>query len=175
MGLISQRYHRATKSILSKLFLRFIFCTEMKKKRALEIERRANFRAMTSMSRASEATTCPISAQQLHSGKDAEMETPRWRRWPEGSNWGDFGPDDQWGRLNLITREKLRQGLAEATEGIAFCLRLTLDHPRGNPPNPRRYPPILRPTVRDGRPNFNCVIEGSDGTDVFNDDLAILW
>jgi hypothetical protein len=92
----------------------------MKKKRALEIDRRANFRAMTSMSRASEATTCPISAQQLHSGKDAEMETSRWRRWPEGSNWGDFGPDDQWGRLNLIAREKLRQGLAEATEGIAL-------------------------------------------------------
>jgi hypothetical protein len=34
---------------------------------------------------------------------------------------------------------------------------------------------VLRPTVRDGRPNFNCVVEGSDGTDVFNDDLAILW
>src|SRR5260370_23549124 len=32
MGLISERYHRATKSILSKSFLRFIFCTEMKNK-----------------------------------------------------------------------------------------------------------------------------------------------
>jgi hypothetical protein len=72
------------------------------------------------------------------------METPRWRRWPEGSNWGDFGPDDQWGRLNLIAREKLRQGLAEATEGIAFCLSLPLDYPAGNALNPRRYPPTLR-------------------------------
>jgi len=103
------------------------------------------------------------------------MTNPRWKQRPPGSNWGDFGPDDQWGRLNLITREKLRQGLAEATEGIAFCLSLPLDYPGGNALNPRRYPPILRPTVRDGRPNFNCVIEGSDGTDVFNDDLAILW
>ena len=103
------------------------------------------------------------------------MSNPRWKHRPDGSNWGDFGPDDQWGRLNLITREKLRQGLAEATEGIAFCLSLPLDYPGGNALNPRRYPPILRPTVRDGRPNFNCVIEGSDGTDVFNDDLAILW
>src|ERR1700726_2200199 len=32
MGLISERYHRATKSILSKSFLRVIFCTEMKNK-----------------------------------------------------------------------------------------------------------------------------------------------
>src|ERR1700736_2666257 len=32
MGLISERYHRASKSILSKSFLRFIFCTEMKNK-----------------------------------------------------------------------------------------------------------------------------------------------
>jgi hypothetical protein len=45
MGLISERYHRSTKSILSKFFLRAIFCTEMKNKRALEIDRRATFRA----------------------------------------------------------------------------------------------------------------------------------
>ncbi len=102
------------------------------------------------------------------------MANPRWKHRPEGSNWGDFGPDDQWGRLNLITREKRLQGLAEAREGIAFCLSLPLDYPGGNALNPRRYPPRLRPTVRDGQPNFNCVVEGG-GTDVFNDDLAILW
>ena len=103
------------------------------------------------------------------------MTNPRWKNRPEGSNWGDFGPDDQWGRLNLITREKLRQGLAEATEGLTFSLSLPLDYPGGNALNPRRNPPILRPTLRDGHPNFNCVIEATDGTDVFNDDLAILW
>ena len=103
------------------------------------------------------------------------MTHPRWKQRPPGSNWGEFGPDDQWGRLNLITREKRLQGLAEAVEGIAFCLSLPLDYPGGNALNPRRFPPVLRPTVRDGRPNFNCVIEGYDGTDVFNDDLAILW
>ena len=26
----------------------------------------------------------------------------RWRQRPAGSNWGDFGPDDQLGRTNLI-------------------------------------------------------------------------
>jgi hypothetical protein len=25
----------------------------------------------------------------------------RWRQRPEGANWGDFGPDDQLGRVNL--------------------------------------------------------------------------
>ncbi len=39
--------------------------------------------------------------------------TLRWRRRPEGSTWGDFGPDDELGRLNLLTPEKVRQGAAE--------------------------------------------------------------
>jgi kynurenine formamidase len=103
------------------------------------------------------------------------MGVPRWKHRPAGSNWGDFGPDDQRGRLNLITREKVRQGLAEASEGIAFCLSLPLDYPGGNALNPRRHPPVLRPTLRDGRPNFNVTLEGTDFTDVFNDDLAILY
>jgi kynurenine formamidase len=102
------------------------------------------------------------------------MATQRWRRRPLGSNWGDFGPDDQRGRLNLITPEKVRQGLAEAKEGVTFCLSLPLDYPGGSLLNPRRHPPSLRPTLRDGRPNFNCTLADSDCTDVFNDDLAIL-
>ncbi|MGO4816363.1 cyclase family protein, partial [Cupriavidus sp. 2MCAB6] len=72
------------------------------------------------------------------------MTNQRWKRRPYGSNWGDFGPDDQLGRLNLITREKRLQGLAEATEGISFCLSLPLDRPGGNILSPRRYPPALR-------------------------------
>lgn len=34
------------------------------------------------------------------------QETIRWKKRPPGSNWGDFGADDQAGRLNLITPEK---------------------------------------------------------------------
>jgi hypothetical protein len=102
------------------------------------------------------------------------MSTQRWRRRPLGSNWGEFGPDDRRGRLNLITQKKVRQGLAEAKEGLTFCLSLPLDYPGGALLNPRRHPPALRPTLRDGRPNFNCTLADSDCTDVFNDDLAIL-
>lgn len=104
------------------------------------------------------------------------MTERRWKRRPEGSNWGDFGPDDRLGRLNLITPDKVREGLAEAVEGITFCLSLPLDYPGGSDLNPRRKPPILRPTLRDERPNFNTALDGdlADATDVFCDDLAVL-
>ena len=64
----------------------------------------------------------------------------RWKKRPEGSAWGDFGGDDQLGRLNLLTPNKLRPGLVEVREGIAFCFGLPLDYPRGNVLNPRRLP-----------------------------------
>src|SRR5918993_780265 len=49
--------------------------------------------------------------------------TQRWKNKPPGSNWGEFGPDDQRGRMNLVTREKVLQGIAEVKEGITFCCR----------------------------------------------------
>jgi len=101
--------------------------------------------------------------------------TMRWVHRPEGSNWGEFGDDDQLGRLNLITPKKVRQGLAEAREGISFSLSLPLDLPGGTALNPRRHPPALRPTIREGRPNFNVTLDDPLNTDVFNDDLAILY
>ncbi|KMO38245.1 cyclase [Methylobacterium tarhaniae] len=103
--------------------------------------------------------------------------TLRWRRRPEGSTWGDFGPDDELGRLNLLTPEKVRQGAAEVREGLTFCLSLPLDVPGGNVLNPRRHPPQIRPTVRaSGRPNMNFLVceEVPDATDVISDDLAVL-
>jgi hypothetical protein len=104
------------------------------------------------------------------------MATHRWSRRPQASNWGDFGEDDQLGRLNLVTPVKVRQGLAEVKDGIAFSLSLPLDYPGGNAMNPRRHPPILRPTLRDGHPNFNRTVTHNDPycTDVFNYDLAVL-
>ena len=68
---------------------------------------------------------------------------PRWKRRPVGSTWGDWGPDDQLGRLNLLTPDKVLQGVAEVKEGRTFCLSLPLDYPGGTVVNPRRHPPRL--------------------------------
>lgn len=43
----------------------------------------------------------------------------RWTRRPEESNWGDFGPDDQLGRLNLITPAAVRRAAQEVREGLS--------------------------------------------------------
>ena len=79
----------------------------------------------------------------------------RWKHRPEGSNWGDFGPDDQLGRLNLITEEQVLKGAREIRAGKTFCLSLPLDLPGGNVLNPRRHPPQLSPTrLRDALPEL---------------------
>lgn len=81
--------------------------------------------------------------------------TQRWTRRPEGSNWGDFGPDDQLGSLNLMTAETLRRAVATVREGRAFCLSLPLDYPGGRVLAPHRFPPVLRSTERHGKRYFN--------------------
>lgn len=80
--------------------------------------------------------------------------TRRWNQRPQDSNWGDFGPDDQLGRLNLLTPEKVLQGIREVSEGRVFCLSLPLDCPGGTALNPRRQPPRIEPTRRGSRPNM---------------------
>ena len=103
-------------------------------------------------------------------------DNPRWKHRPPGSTWGDFGPDDQRGRLNLLTPKKVLQGIAEVKEGRAFCLSLPLDYPGGSKLNPRRHPPKLQPTVREGRPNMNFALRDIDPrlTDVVSDDAAFI-
>src|ERR1051325_5411892 len=75
-------------------------------------------------------------------------DNPRWKRRPAGSTWGDWGPDDQLGRLNLLTPDKVLKGIAEVKEGKTFCLSMPLDYPGGNIVNPRRHPPKLRANLR---------------------------
>jgi len=103
--------------------------------------------------------------------------SPRWKQRPPGSNWGDFGPDDQRGRMNLVTPEKVLQGVAEVKTGLRFCLSLPLDYPGGNSVNPRRRPPRRFATVRSGRANFNFLLssENADNCDVVCDDGVLLW
>ncbi len=100
----------------------------------------------------------------------------RWKHRPPASNWGEFGPDDQRGRMNLVTREKVLQGVAEVKEGITFCLSLPLDYPGGSVLNPRRSPPRLAATLRGGKQNFcfPLAAENPDFTDVISDDLVLL-
>jgi len=102
---------------------------------------------------------------------------PRWKHRPEGSNWGDFGPDDQIGRLNWLTPEKVRQGIAEVREGLSFCLSLPLDLPGGNLLNPARHPPRRFATRSpDGKDRFLLKLrEGNpDFSDVVNDDRVMI-
>ena len=57
--------------------------------------------------------------------------TKRWINRPEGSNWGDFGADDQVGCLNFITPKSRLQAIKEVKNGLSFCLSLPLDYPQG--------------------------------------------
>ena len=103
-------------------------------------------------------------------------QNPRWTRRPEGSTWGDWGPDDQLGRLNLLNPQKVLQGIAEVKEGRTFCLSLPLDFPGGAVLNPRRHPPELMPTQREGRANMAVPLRCYDPTalDVVCDDRVLL-
>ena len=104
------------------------------------------------------------------------MDQQRWARRPEGSTWGDFGPDDELGRLNLVTPAQVLLGVAEVRTGRTFCLSLPLDYPGGQILNPRRGPPVLQPTLRDGKPNMNYPLRCDDPTllDIVSDDQVIL-
>jgi kynurenine formamidase len=100
----------------------------------------------------------------------------RWRHKPPESNWGEFGPDDQRGRMNYVTREKVLQGVAEVKEGLTFCLSLPLDYPGGRVLNPRRGPPRIAPTMHGSKANF-CYALADDHpllTDVMCDDMVLL-
>jgi kynurenine formamidase len=77
----------------------------------------------------------------------------RWTRRPDGSTWGEWGEDDELGRINLLTPEKVLQGVREVQAGATFCLSLPLDFPGGTALNQRRHPPRLAPTEdMDGEP-----------------------
>ena len=101
---------------------------------------------------------------------------PRWKNRPPDSNWGEFGADDQRGRMNWVTREKVLQGVAEVKEGLSFVLSLPLDYPGGNVLNPRRHPPRIAATERSGKQNFAYQVSQDNPmqTDVVCDDLVLL-
>jgi len=81
--------------------------------------------------------------------------TKLWVNRPDGSTWGDWGEDDQLGRLNLLTPERVRRATAEVRDGMSFCLSLPLDLPGGNAVNPKRLPPKFSPVFHDGEHYYN--------------------
>lgn len=108
------------------------------------------------------------------------MTSQRWKHAPPGSHWGEFGPDDQRGRMNLVDAAKVLQGVAEVTMGKTFCLSLPLDVPGGQRMNPRRLPPRRYSVLRDGKSAgqqgfcWSYQEEDPDLTDVVNDDVVLM-
>lgn len=86
---------------------------------------------------------------------------PRWVNRPEGSNWGEFGEDDQIGRMNLLTPDRRRAAMDEVREGIAFTLSLPLDIPT-IPLAPFRRPPVLSASRDDEGDVYNRRDPGGD-------------
>lgn len=105
---------------------------------------------------------------------------PRWKHAPENSRWGEFGADDQRGRMNLVTPAKVLQGIAEVREGRTFCLSLPLDVPGGQAMNPRRMPPRRYAVLRDGKSAgqqgfcWSYASEDAELSDVVNDDVVLM-
>ena len=94
-------------------------------------------------------------------------DNPRWKRRPPGSNWGDWGADDQLGRLNLLTPEKVLKGIAEVRERqdlLPVACRSTI--PGGTVVNPRRHPPrlIRQPAQRHAQYDLSAQLRGPAAT-----------
>ena len=103
--------------------------------------------------------------------------TKRWKIRPQNSTWGDWGENDQLGRLNLITPDKVLQGIREVKEGKTFCLSLPLDYPGGQVINKVRFSPVLKPVIRNNTEYFNYdwQKDNPNHTDIASDDYVILY
>ena len=100
----------------------------------------------------------------------------RWKIRPHGSNWGDFGPDDQLGRLNLLNEARVLTAVKEVRTGRNFCLSMPLNLPGGNAINPSRLPPELKPVIREGRIAFDGPARRDNPmqTDLLCDDAMLI-
>src|SRR3546814_8162849 len=96
----------------------------------------------------------------------------RWKRRPAGSNWGEFGDDDELGRLNYLTPDAVLEGVREVRTGIRFGLSLPLELPGGAVLNERRLPPDYKGTMAPGFVyiNFTLAKLGLDNSDDISDE-----
>src|SRR5690606_22282512 len=95
---------------------------------------------------------------------------------PENSAWGDWGIADQLGRSSLITPERALAALKEVKSGQTSCLSLPLDYPGGQVITKFRFPPVLRPVIRNNEPYFNYLWNklNENHTDIGSDDVVLL-
>ncbi len=106
--------------------------------------------------------------------------TQRWVNRPDGSNWGEFGEDDQRGAMNLVGPDQLQKGVNEIQGLKTFNLSLPLDLPGGTALHPSRHPPRRFATLRGGKNAgeqcfcFAMSRENPNFTDVFSDDVVLL-
>jgi kynurenine formamidase len=101
----------------------------------------------------------------------------RWQHRPPGSNWGEYGTEDQRGRMNLLTPARRLAAVREVREGLVFCLSLPLDYPGGPGLWDTRHPPQLAATrFKDGSPAypFHMSTYSARATDVVCDDQVTL-
>jgi kynurenine formamidase len=102
--------------------------------------------------------------------------TKRWKQRPPGSTWGDWGDDDELGRVNLLTPDKVLQGVREVQAGVTFCLSLPLDYPGGTALNQRRHPPKLAPTEdMEGNPASFYNVHMSEMKDFGDPKYVDVW
>jgi kynurenine formamidase len=100
----------------------------------------------------------------------------RWKQRPPGSTWGDWGDDDELGRINLLTPDKVLEGVREVEHGISFCLSLPLDLPGGTALNQRRHPPVIAPTEdMDGNPATFFNVHMSEMPDFGDPKYVDVW
>lgn len=53
-------------------------------------------------------------------------------------NWGRWGPDDEVGSLNFLTREEVLRGIKAVRQGKTFTLQIPMGNPQGDPVWPGR-------------------------------------
>ena len=101
----------------------------------------------------------------------------RWKNRPPGSNWGEFGDDDQLGRMNYVTAERRLAALKEVQTGDVFVLSHPLDKPGGTVLNPNRKPPVFHPVFRGKETYFNLASSKIDPrfNDVGSDEAIMLY
>ena len=73
--------------------------------------------------------------------------TKRWKQRPDGSTWGDWGDDDELGRINLLTPEKVLAGRARGRGRHQL-----LPEPAARLPRRHRAEPAAPPAACSRRP-----------------------